>query len=164
MRGVLLSTLALGVFCLLTGLRADLVVIAAGAFGMGLWLTVLNGIYTTIVQVKVPQRFHGRVFALNTLIAWSTLPIGFGLVAPYGAALFDPLMAPHGVLAGTFGAVLGIGPGRGIGLMYVLFALAIGAITIIALRTKTLSRFDDEVPDATPDDLVGVEVLRGGKP
>jgi hypothetical protein len=67
--------------------RADLAVIAVGVCGMTAWLTLLNGIYATIVQVKVPQRFHGRVFAMNTLIAWSTLPIGFGLVAPYAASV-----------------------------------------------------------------------------
>src|SRR5690606_16899466 len=92
MRGVLLCAVVLGCFCLLTGVRADLVVIAVGVCGITLWITLLNGIYTTIVQVKVPQRFHGRVFAMNTLIAWSTLPIGFGLVAPYAAAVLDPLL------------------------------------------------------------------------
>ena len=90
MRGVLLCTLALGACSAVTGLRADLVVITVGAFGMALCLTLLNGIYATIVQVKVPQRFHGRVFALNTVISWSTLPIGFGLVAPGVSALLEP--------------------------------------------------------------------------
>ncbi|GAA2288350.1 hypothetical protein GCM10010149_38720 [Nonomuraea roseoviolacea subsp. roseoviolacea] len=90
MRTVLWFTLALAAFCLVTGLRADLVTIGAGAFGMSLWLTLLNGVYATIVQVKVPQRFHERVFALNTLIAWSTLPLGFGLVAPYGRPSSTP--------------------------------------------------------------------------
>jgi amino acid adenylation domain-containing protein len=160
MRGVLVSALILGCCCLITGLHASLIVIAVGACGMGLCLTLLNGIYATIVQVKVPQRFHGRVFALNTLISWSTLPIGFAVVAPYATALLNPLLARHGALASTVGAVLGTGPGRGIGLMYVLFALAIGAITIIALRVPALARFDDSVPDAMPDDLVGVEALR----
>ncbi len=159
MRGVLLCTLALAGFCLVTGLRANLVVIAAGAFGMGLWLTLLNGIYTTIVQVKVPQRFHGRVFALNTLIAWSTLPIGFGLVAPYGGALLEPLLVDGGALTSTVGAVIGTGPGRGLGLLYVLLGLAIVVVATLALRGK-LSRFDAEVPDAEPDDQVGLEVLR----
>jgi len=28
---------------------------------MALWLTLVNRHYTTIVQVKVAQRFHGRV-------------------------------------------------------------------------------------------------------
>ncbi|MEV5330010.1 amino acid adenylation domain-containing protein [Nonomuraea sp. NPDC052634] len=160
LRGVLLCSLVLGCFCLLTGLRADLVVIAAGVCGITLWITLLNGIYTTIVQVKVPQRFHGRVFAMNTLIAWSTLPIGYGLVAPYAATLLDPLLLDGGPLASTVGAVIGVGPGRGIGLMYVLFGLAILALTLAAMRVPALARFDDEVPDAVADDLVGVQALR----
>ncbi|OPG12805.1 hypothetical protein B1L11_11955 [Microbispora sp. GKU 823] len=159
LHGVLLSTLALSVFCLLTGLRADLFLIAVGAFGMSLCLTLLNGVYATIIQVKVPQRFHGRVIALNTLIAWSTLPIGFGLVAPYGAQVFEPLLAPDGPLAGTAGAVLGTGPGRGIGFMYACFAVAIAVIALVALRVRVLRRFDTDVPDALPDDVVGYQAL-----
>jgi amino acid adenylation domain-containing protein len=151
MRGVLLSTLVLSAFCLITSLRPDLVLISIGAFGMSLWLTLLNGIYTTIVQVKVPQRLHGRVFALNTLVAWSTLPIGFGLVAPYASTLLEPV-------APSFSTLIGTGPGRGIALMYLLFALAIAVIAVVALRSK-LARFDDEVPDAVPDDLLGVKAL-----
>ncbi|MFI7029854.1 amino acid adenylation domain-containing protein [Microbispora rosea] len=157
--GVLLSTLALSVFCLLTGLRPDLFLIAVGAFGMSLCLTLLNGVYATIIQVKVPQRFHGRVIALNTLIAWSTLPIGFGLVAPYGAQVFEPLLAPDGPLAGTAGALLGTGAGRGIGFMYACFAVAIAIIALVALRIRVLRRFDTDVPDALPDDVVGYQAL-----
>ncbi|MEV0151285.1 MULTISPECIES: amino acid adenylation domain-containing protein [unclassified Nonomuraea] len=158
MRAVLWCTLALAVFCLVTGLRADLVTIGIGAFGMSLWVTLLNGIYATIVQVKVPQRFHGRVFALNTLIAWSTLPLGFGLVAPYGAAVFDPLLAPGGALAPTVGALIGTGAGRGVGLMYLLFALAITVVAVVALRSR-LPGLLDRSADATPDDLVGLQAL-----
>ncbi|MGW0586754.1 amino acid adenylation domain-containing protein [Streptosporangium sp. NPDC002607] len=160
LRGVMLSTLVLSLFCLVTGLRQNLPLIAVGAFGMSFWLTMLNGVYATIIQVKVPQRFHGRVIALNTLIAWSTLPIGFGLVAPYGSALFEPLLTPGGPLAGTVGLVLGTGEGRGVGLMYVLFAVAIAVTALVAMRTRTLSRFDLDVPDALPDDLVGFQSIQ----
>ncbi|WP_433254121.1 amino acid adenylation domain-containing protein [Streptosporangium sp. CA-135522] len=160
LRGVMLSTVVLAVFCLVTGLQQNLIAIAVGAFGMSFWLTMLNGVYATIIQVKVPQRFHGRVIALNTLIAWSTLPIGFGLVAPYGSALFEPLLLPGGPLADTVGLVIGTGEGRGVGLMYVLFAVAIAAVALVAMRTRTLSRFDVDVPDALPDDLVGFQTLQ----
>ncbi|MFC0862036.1 amino acid adenylation domain-containing protein [Sphaerimonospora cavernae] len=157
--GVLLATLTLSVFCLLTGLRPNLFLIGVGAFGMSLCLTLLNGVYATIIQVKVPQRFHGRVIALNTLVAWSTLPIGFGLVAPYGASVLEPLLASDGPLAGTAGVLLGTGPGRGIGFMYACFAIAIAAIALVSLRIRALRRFDTEVPDALPDDLVGYQAL-----
>ncbi|MFC7644710.1 MFS transporter [Streptosporangium lutulentum] len=161
MRGVLLCTLALGVSSAVTGLRSDLVVITVGAFGMALCLTLLNGIYATIVQVKVPQRFHGRVFALNTVISWSTLPIGFGLVAPGVSALLEPMLADGGTLASTAGVLVGTGPGRGIGFMYVLFAVGIVGTALIALRTRSLSGFDRDIPDAIADDLVGVEAIAG---
>ncbi|WP_232663170.1 non-ribosomal peptide synthetase/MFS transporter [Pseudonocardia sp. TRM90224] len=161
MRGVLLATLVLSAFCLVTGLRAELWVIAAGAFGMALSLSLLNGTYATIVQTKVPQRFHGRVFSLNTMIAWSTLPIGFGLVAPYGAAVAEPLLAPDGVLASSVGAVIGVGEGRGIGLLYVAFALCIAVLVVVTLRRSRLRWFDETVPDAVADDLVGLAALEG---
>ncbi|MEU8833396.1 amino acid adenylation domain-containing protein [Streptomyces sp900116325] len=159
MRAVLLCTFALAACSVVTGVRPDLAVIAVGAFGMALWLTLLNGIYNTIVQVKVPQRLHGRVLALNSLIAWSTLPIGFGLVAPYGGRLLEPLLADGGALASTVGALIGTGPGRGIGLLYVLLGAAIVVVAALALRGR-LARFDEEVADAAPDDLVGLETLR----
>ncbi|MFE9427313.1 amino acid adenylation domain-containing protein [Kitasatospora sp. NPDC006697] len=160
MHGILYSALVLAALCVLPGLSPRLWVVAAGAFGMSLGLNVMNGIYFTTVQVKVAQRFHGRVFALNTVISWSTLPLGFGLVAPLGSRLFEPLLAAHGPLASTVGRVLGTGPGRGTGLLYLVFALAMAVIVLVSLRLPALRGFDEQVPDAPPDDLVGLEILR----
>lgn len=151
--------LAAGLACAsaFTGLHASLWVVGIGAFGMSCALSLVNGVYTTIVQVKVPQRFHGRVFALNTLVAWSTLPIGHGIIAPLGARLFEPLMADDGPLAGSVGTVIGHGEGRGIGLLYLVFGAAMVAMVVIGLRLPVLARFDRDVPDAPADDEVGIQ-------
>ncbi|GFJ76301.1 hypothetical protein Phou_004810 [Phytohabitans houttuyneae] len=159
MRGLLLGTLAMAACCLLTGLRPATLTVAIGIFGTSLCLTVVNAIYATIVQVTVPQRFHGRVFSLNTIVAWSTLPLGFAVIVPFGPRLFEPLMAAGGPLAGTVGQLIGTGDGRGIGLMYLVFALAMAALAAVSLRLGTLSRFDAEVPEAPPDDLYGREAV-----
>ncbi|SBT43959.1 non-ribosomal peptide synthetase [Micromonospora narathiwatensis] len=158
--GVLIATAAMSACYLLVGLRPALLLVAAGLFGAGLALSVTQGIYATIVQVKVPQRFHGRVFALNQMIAWGTLPIGYAVVGPLGGRLLEPLMAAGGPLASTVGAVIGVGPGRGIGLLYLALAVAMLALTAAARLVPSLARFDQQVPDAPPDDLVGVEQLR----
>ncbi|MEO3859043.1 amino acid adenylation domain-containing protein [Acrocarpospora sp. B8E8] len=160
MRGQILSTLTLACFAFVVGLQEHLVPIAIGIFGMFASLTILNGIYATIIQVKVPQRFHGRVFALNQLVAFSTLPIGFGLVAPYGTALFEPMFLPDGLLADTVGAVIGTGEGRGIAFMYILFAVLMALTVLVGTRMKGLWNFDYTVPDAIPDDVIGFEALR----
>lgn len=156
LRGMLGIAALLALAGAVTGLHASLWVIAAGAFGMSFALSLVNGVYSTIVQVKVPQRFHGRVFALNTLVAWSTLPLGHGVIAPLGSSLLGPMMEPDGALAPVFGPLIGTGPGRGIALMYVLFGCAMLGLVTLGLRLPVLARFDRDVPEAEPDDLVGL--------
>ncbi|MEU4678464.1 amino acid adenylation domain-containing protein [Micromonospora sp. NPDC023737] len=162
--GVLIATAAMSACYLLVGLRPALLLVAAGLFGAGLALSITQGIYATIVQVKVPQRFHGRVFALNQMIAWGTLPIGYAVVGPLGGRLLEPLMVEGGPLASTIGTIIGTGPGRGIGLLYLALALAMLALTATATLVPSLARFDQQVPDAPPDDLIGVEQLRRPEP
>ncbi|MEV6521219.1 amino acid adenylation domain-containing protein [Longispora sp. NPDC051575] len=157
MIGVLIGNLGIAAGCLITGLHPSVAVVAVGVFTMAMAMTVSQGIYVTVVQVKVPQRYHGRVFALNQTIAWSTLPIGFAILAPLAVRLFGSAMAPGGALADSVGLVLGTGAGRGIGLTYVVFALVMALITVVAFRMRILRRFDTEVPDALPDDLVGAQ-------
>ncbi|MEU8380800.1 amino acid adenylation domain-containing protein [Streptosporangium sp. NPDC048865] len=158
-RGVLAATLAMAAGSVVVGVSPSLVTIGIGAFALTFFLTVMNSIYTTIVQIKVPYRYHGRVFALNTLVAWSTLPVGMGLVAPLGATLLDPLLVPGGPLASTVGAVIGVGPGRGIGLLYLVCALGMALVVAGSLRVRRLVRLDTEMPDALPDDQVGLETI-----
>ncbi|MFE3206136.1 amino acid adenylation domain-containing protein [Embleya sp. NPDC059237] len=157
LRGMLWLAAALAGASAFTGLHASLWVVGIGAFGMSCALSLVNGVYTTIVQVKVPQRFHGRVFALNTLVAWSTLPIGHGIIAPLGAKLFEPLMTDDGPLASSMGRLIGHGEGRGIGLLYLVFGAAMLALVLIGLRLPVLAHFDRDVPDAPADDEVGIQ-------
>lgn len=145
---------------LVTGLRPELVTVAAGACGMAFGLTVMNAIYATIVQVKVPARYHGRVFAVQTLFAWCTLPFGFVVVGPFVSDAFNPLLRPDGVLADTVGRVIGTGQARGIALTYLVFAVVMAAIVVVALRHPTLRNFDRDVSDAESDDLIGLDELR----
>lgn len=157
MIGVLVFNLGTAIGCLVIGLSASVVVVFCGMFFMAGSMATAQGIYATLVQVKVPQRYHGRVFALNQTITWSTLPIGFALLAPGATALFEPMMAPDGALAGTVGALIGTGDGRGIGLGYVVFGLMLVVITIGGFSIRLLRRFDTEVEDSLPDDLIGAQ-------
>ncbi|GAA2216654.1 hypothetical protein GCM10010429_44520 [Micromonospora olivasterospora] len=171
MRGVLLAILAIALSCVLVGLRPDLALVAAGACGIAAGLTMTTGIYRAIVQVKIPQRYHGRAAALNQMISWSTLPrpggaaqrprrVGFAVLAPAATAFFGPKLMPGGALAPTAGRLVGVGEGRGIALVYVLAGLAIAVLVLVSSRIKAIARFDTEAPDAIPDDLVGVQSLQ----
>ena len=157
MRGMLLLALVFAAAGVVAGLRPSIVLIGAGVLGLTCSLAVINGIWLTIVQTKVPQRLHARVIAMNMIIALSTMPLGQALLSPIVVPAVEPLMQPGGLLADTAGIFVGVGPGRGIGLLYAVCGLAIALVVLVCLRTPRLARFDDEVPDAPPDDLVGLQ-------
>ncbi|WP_327103677.1 non-ribosomal peptide synthetase [Nonomuraea glycinis] len=160
MRAVLLGTLLLSLFAVVIGAYASPLTVGLGAFGLWCSLSVVNGVFMTIIHVKVPQRFHGRVMAFNQMISWSTLPVGMAVVAPLGERLLEPLLLPGGALADTVGAVIGVGEGRGIAFMYVMLGLGIAVLALVAMRIPVLAGFDEAVPEADPDDLVGARALR----
>ncbi|MEV6370682.1 amino acid adenylation domain-containing protein [Micromonospora musae] len=157
MIGVLVGNLGTAIGCILIGLDASVAMICVGAFWLAMAMTTAQSIYATIVQVKVPQRFHGRVFSLNQTISWSTLPIGFALLAPAATGLFEPMLAPGGALADSVGAVIGTGPGRGTAFAYVCFGAMLLLITVGGFAIRLLRRFDLEVEDSLPDDLIGAQ-------
>jgi hypothetical protein len=158
MRGMLWATVAFGASALVIGLRPDLTLIGFGAAAMYFSGVLQNGIWFTIVHTKVPQRFHGRIIALNFTVAQTVCAVGF-LLAPLATGILERLMRPGGALAGTVGVVLGAGAGRGIGLLYVICGAAIALVGAGAMRYTILSRFDEVVPDAEPDDVVGLAAL-----
>jgi len=159
MRGMLWTAAWLAVFAVVIGARPSLPVIAAGAFGFSFALTIVNGIWLTIIHTKVPQRFHARVIALNQMFALSVVCLGF-VLAPLVGRAFEPLMAPGGLLADSVGAVIGVGAGRGIALLDLLCGLCLATAVAVGLGRPVLANFDRDVPDAEPDDLVGLAALR----
>jgi MFS family permease len=160
MLGSRVFTAVLAIFAVMTGLRPNLLLVGIGLFGISFCLGMMNGIFLTIVQTKLPQRLQGRMNAMLTMIATVTLPVGFGLVAAYGPRLLSPLATAHGTAGAIIHTVIGTGPHRSIGLLYVCCGIVLALIALGAGRIRRLARFDAEVPDALPDDLLGIETLR----
>ncbi|HEX8148748.1 MAG TPA: MFS transporter [Pyrinomonadaceae bacterium] len=148
---VLAFTALAGVSITAAGLRASLPLIAGAAFVFFFAMQVVGACFRIIVQTKVEPGIQGRVFSLSGLIANSTLPLAYFTAGPLADKVFEPLMAAGGPLAGSVGAVIGTGPGRGIGLLFVLM----GALTVVAVGCgwlyPRLRLLDLELADAIPD-------------
>jgi MFS transporter, DHA3 family, macrolide efflux protein len=79
---------------------------------------------------------------------------------PLADYVFEPLMAPDGLLAGSVGQLIGVGPGRGIGLMFIVMGTLTMIVTVVAYLYPRLRLVEDELPDAIPDELVASFNLR----
>lgn len=153
-------TVVMGCCALVAAWRPNLVLICAGTFMISASIILGNGIVMTIIQTKVPARMQGRVIAIDTMISTVTAPIGFGVLAPQGTALMEWLMREFPTFESMTHAVLGEGGGRAIALVYVLCGLVSILLVLVTLRWRTLTHFDDDVPDARPDDLIGLAQTR----
>ena len=54
----------------------------------------------------------------------------------------------NGLLAGSVGQVIGVGPGRGIGLFITILGLLAAAAALVAALNPRIRQVDDEIPDA----------------
>jgi amino acid adenylation domain-containing protein len=163
MRGMRVLVAILALFVALIGFRPDLLLVGIGMLGANFCNGIINGIFITIVQTKVPQRLQGRFLALSMLIASVALPFGFGVVAPYGPRLLRPLTTAHGVIGDIVRVAVGSGHGRAIGLVYMGCALMFAIVAAGMGAVRRLARFDIEVEDAPIDDLLGIKAINEGR-
>ena len=132
----------------LVGLRPDPRLIAGALFLVMFGAPIINGSSQAIWQVKVPPDLQGRVFAVRRLIAQFTAPVGFLCAGPLADHVFRPLLLPGGPLADSAGRVLGVGPGRGIGLIYVSLSILPILASLWGYARPGLRRVEEELPDA----------------
>ena len=137
-----------GVGLTLTGVSHLVVLIGFGMFVMLFSVPLASGPSQAIFQSKVAPQVQGRVFAIRSMISRSIMPLAFFLAGPLADRLLEPLMAVDGSLgAGLAGSLLGSGPGRGIGLGFVLSGLCLLAACGLAYANPSLRLLEDELPD-----------------
>jgi MFS family permease len=130
------------------GLRSNPFFPGAGFFIMLFFVPIASGTSMAIWQSKVPADIQGRVFSVRSLISQSMMPLAFLISGPLADFIFEPLMQEGGALADTFlGSLLGTGPGRGIGLMFVLAGLLAVAASAFAYLNHNIRNIETELPD-----------------
>lgn len=147
-RGVITFTALSGLCILLAGLRPSVPLIAAAACAYLFFVSFVSNCIQTIIQTKVPKGLQGRIFSLMTMAALSATPLAYLLAGPLADYVFEPLLAPGGPLAESVGRLMGVGQGRGIGLLFVVLGLLISATSLAGYRYRPLRNLEEELPDA----------------
>ena len=148
--GVLGFLALAGFSIMLGGASPAVLVIAVAAFGFFFAQPLINGALQAIWQTKVAPDVQGRVFSARNMFATLMSPLAFVLAGPLADRVFEPLMAPGGALAGSVGQFIGVGAGRGIGLIFIVMGWLAVAATGVGYLYPRLARVEDELPDAIP--------------
>ena len=134
------------------GLHTDVLLLSFTAFCVFFCPPIINSSTQVIFNKKVTPEVQGRVFALKSAIATSSLPLASLVAGPLVDKVFEPLMSANGALAGTIGQVIGVGDGRGIGLLFIVVGGLTILITIAAYQYPRLRLVETELPDILLDE------------
>lgn len=141
----------IGLSTILTGLVTSLPLITAAQFLGLLALPIANGSTQAIWQSKVAQDVQGRVFSVRRMIAFSIMPLAYLISGPLAERVFNPLLLEGGALADSLGKIFGVGPGRGIGLMFTTFGMLYLLIAQNLFFNRHIHYLEDHLPDAVAE-------------
>lgn len=137
---------------MLAGLQPSLVFVGVGVFILTFFIPFASGPSSALFAAKVAPGVQGRVFATRTMISQSMMPLAFILSGVLADHVFTPLLIPGGPLAETIiGQWLGVGTGRGIGLMIITSGFLLLVISLAAYLNPRIRNIE-EIPDAVADE------------
>ena len=112
---------------------------------------LVNASSQAIWQKKVAPDVQGRVFAVRKVLAWVAYPLAYLIAGPLADYVFEPLLVADGPLAGSIGRLIGVGPGRGIGLLYIVVGILSILQTAASALYPRLRCVDEELQDVLTD-------------
>lgn len=136
------------------GLRPSVPVFFVTAFLYFLGLAIINASSQVIWQKKIPYEIQGRVFAVQRMIAGGALPLAYLLAGPLADRVFTPLLVANGPLADSVGRIIGVGPGYGIALLFVIMGGLTTLATIVGYCYPRLRFIEEELPDAIANQVI----------
>lgn len=101
----------------------------------------------SIMQAKVAPDVQGRVFALRMMLNTAAFALAYALGGPLADKVFEPFMSTDGALANIIGQIIGYGPGRGMGLMFIVVGVFALFTALSAFAYPRLRRVEIELPD-----------------
>ncbi len=119
----------------------------AAFFGM-FFIPIINGSNQAIWQAKVPPDLQGKVFSIRRLIAWFVTPLAMLIAGPLSDKILEPAMQnPQSALASATGWFMGVGPGRGMALLFVIGGCLAALVGLGGYVFRVLRDADTLLPD-----------------
>ncbi len=145
--GVLGFSMLSGLALAAHGLYPSIVLIMVLGFLLFLTMPVINATNATLWQTKVPTHLQGRTFAILRIMTEAAMPVGYLLAGPLAEFVFEPALMPGGALADSVGAVIGVGHGRGLGLMFIVLGVLMMLVAAAGYCVRSIRRIDEDLPD-----------------
>jgi DHA3 family macrolide efflux protein-like MFS transporter len=135
------------VMAMLCGMTGNKYLLGLIAFVFSFAMPIIMVASQTLWQLLVPSELQGRVFAtrlfFGSVVLMSTILIA-PLITEYA---LEPLMLEGNMGSDLFGSIVGVGPGRGIGLMFLLSGIVLIFTTFIVSLNSNLRKLSTDIDE-----------------
>ncbi len=119
----------------------------SAAFLSALFIPLIDSANRSLWQKKVAPNAQGRVFSVQGMAQQMSLPLAYILAGPLADRLFEPAMSSGGLLADTFGWLVGTGPGAGIAIMFLCTAVSGMLASVSGYIIPVVRNVETDLPD-----------------
>jgi MFS family permease len=128
-----------GCFMALVGVSKYIAFILIASILFFTTLPFINTCADVLIRVSIPNEVQGRVWGLISLLTQGGCIIAYVTCGILADKIFEPMMQKDGLLADSIGKVIGIGEGRGIGLMLIIAGILMVVVALIFAANKSIS-------------------------
>ncbi len=139
-------TCAFGLGLALMGAGSIWVLWAIAYSCFAFFAVIVNSSEQALWQTKVAPSVQGRVFATRLLLIQVPFLVAMPLAGWLADSVFEPAMMPNGSLSG-FKWLVGVGPGTGMALIFVLAGLGGMMVVLGGWAFRTLRHVEDLLAD-----------------
>jgi len=137
-----ISLFLAGLFFANLGLSTSIIFITMAGFMFFAALPFVNTSIEVLIRRNIDNKKQGRVWSIISTITYFGSIVAFVVAGFLADKFFNPLLEVNGKLAGTVGSIIGIGEGRGIGLIFIVSGIIISFISILIFRNKFIKNLD----------------------
>lgn len=145
MRKVMVLWLAFaGVFVSLMGMTVNIYIITVFGFLFFFALPYVNTTTEVLIRKNIDNEKQGRAWGLIGVISQLGYVMAYcvsGILADY---IFNPMLVEGGILASSLGRIIGVGQGRGIGLLFVVSGVMVIITAVVISRIASIKELEDE--------------------
>lgn len=144
---IFLSMSIMGLTTFLMGIGKGLMIWASIGIIKTFFMVLANVSSRAFWQSKVEPEIQGRVFATTKMFSEIAKPVSMLIAGPLVDNVLEPGMTSSGLLAKTFGWLVGTDTGSGIALMFILVGTVSFLTALAGYMIKDIRDAEDIIPD-----------------
>ncbi|HHX63168.1 MAG TPA: MFS transporter [Epulopiscium sp.] len=140
-----ISLILAGIFMALTGTTTSIWWIIIFCMLFFTALPFANTCADVLVRIKIPNDVQGRAWGMISMLTQMGFVVAYAICGPLADHVFEPMLMENGILSGSMGQIIGIGKGRGVGLMLIIAGIVMVIFAFIFGFKKSMREIELEV-------------------